>query len=93
MYASTYKERGYHPKLLSSTLEAGGTVSGALIPYNTCGIFLATVLGVPTLTLSFFDSYAPFAFFNILMPIVTIALTAIGQNVFYAKDDPGTIIG
>ena len=86
MFAKTYQDKGYHPKLLSATLEAGGTVSGALIPYNTCGIYLTTVLGVSTF------SYAPYAFFNILMPVVTILLTAIGQNVFYAKDDPGTII-
>ena len=86
MYAPVYEERGLHPKLLSSTLEASGTVSGALIPWNTCGVYMTTVLQVPTL------EYAPFAFFNILMPIVTIILTAIGQNTFYAKDDPDTII-
>lgn len=86
MYAPVYQERGLHPKLLSSTLEASGTVSGALIPWNTCGVYMTSVLQVHTL------QYAPFAIFNLLMPIVTIILTAVGQNVFYAKDDPDTII-
>lgn len=86
MYASVYANRGLHPKMLSSTLEAGGTVSGALIPWNTCGVYLSGVLGVSTI------QYAPFAFFNILMPVVTIAMTAIGLNTYLAKDDPDTII-
>lgn len=86
MYAQTYRDKGYHPKMLSATLEAGGTVSGALIPWNTCGAYLTRVLGVSTMV------YAPYCFFNILMPICTIFLTAIGQNTFYAKDDPDTIV-
>lgn len=86
MYAPAYRDRGFHPKMLSATLEAGGTVSGALIPWNTCGVYLTGVLGVAT------TEYLPYAFFNLLMPIVTIILTAIGQNTFYAKDDPETIV-
>lgn len=86
MYAPVYRERGLHPKLLSSTLEASGTVTSALIPWNTCGVYLTGVLKVPTL------KYAPFAVFNILMPIVTIILTAIGQNTFLIEDDPDTVI-
>ncbi len=86
MYAGAYRERGYHPKLLSSTLEASGTVSGALIPWNTCGAYMKSVLGVSPL------QYGPFAFFNLSMPIVTIILTAIGQNNFRIEDDPDTVI-
>ena len=76
MYADEYRERGYDPRLLSSTLESGGTVTGALIPWNTCGVYMSGVLGVSVL------KYAPFALFNLLMPIVTIIFTAIGQNNF-----------
>lgn len=86
MYAPVYKERGYHPKLLSATLEGGGTVTSALIPWNTCGVYLQGVLKVDPL------DYMPYAIFNITVPIVTIILTAIGQNVYYAKDDPDTIV-
>lgn len=86
MYADAYRERGYHPKLLSSTLEASGTVSGALIPWNTCGAYMKSVLGVSPL------QYGRFAFFNLSMPIVTIILTAIGQNNFRIEDDPDTVV-
>ncbi|MDO5718174.1 MAG: Na+/H+ antiporter NhaC [Tissierellia bacterium] len=74
MYADEYRKRGYDPKLLSSTLESGGTVSGALIPWNTCGVYMSGVLGVSVI------KYLPFAYFNLLVPLVTIALTAMGQH-------------
>ncbi|MBK5278744.1 MAG: Na+/H+ antiporter NhaC [Bacteroidia bacterium] len=66
MYASTYKEKGYKPELLSRTLEDAGTVTSVLIPWNTCGATQANVLGVATV------AYAPFCFFCILSPIMTV---------------------
>ncbi|MDD7363507.1 MAG: Na+/H+ antiporter NhaC [Peptoniphilus sp.] len=86
MFAPEYKRRGLHPKLLSSTLESSGTVTSALVPWNTCGVYMKSVLHVSPL------AYMPFAVFNYLMPFVVIILTAIGQNVFYIEDDPGTVI-
>jgi NhaC family Na+:H+ antiporter len=49
MYASAYKERGLHPKMLSNALEGAGTLTSTLIPWNTCGAFLYSVLGVSAL--------------------------------------------
>lgn len=72
--------------MLSSTLEASGTVTSALVPWNTCGVYMKSVLHVAPM------AYAPFAVFNYLMPLVVIIMTAMGQNTFYAKDDPSTII-
>lgn len=86
MFASEYRRRGLHPKMLSSTLEASGTVTSALVPWNTCGVYMKSVLHVAPM------AYAPFAVFNYLMPLVVIIMTAMGQNTFYAKDDPSTII-
>ncbi len=86
MFADIYKERGYHPKMLSSTLEASGTVTSSMVPWNTCGVYMTKILKVPTV------QYVPYLFFNILMVVSTLVLTAIGQNTFYAKDDPDTII-
>lgn len=86
MYRNIYRENGLHPKLLSSTLEAGGTVSSALIPWNTCGVYMKSVLGVPTV------AYLPYMAFNIIMPIVQITLTALKQNNFKIEDDPDTVI-
>ena len=64
MFRGEYERRGLDPKNLSRTLEDAGTLTSPLIPWNTCGAFMATTLGVPTLT------YAPFAFFNLLNPLV-----------------------
>jgi NhaC family Na+:H+ antiporter len=86
MYASTYRKRGLHPKMLSNALEASGTVTSALIPWNTCGVFMTGVLGVSTL------QYAPWAFFNYLMPIAVVIMTAMGLLTVKISDDPDTII-
>jgi Na+:H+ antiporter, NhaC family len=64
MYRAEFVRRGLHPKNLSRSLEDAGTMTSPLIPWNTCGAFMATTLGVATL------SYAPFAFLNLLNPLV-----------------------
>ncbi|MFT5953331.1 MAG: NhaC family Na+:H+ antiporter [Cyclobacteriaceae bacterium] len=66
MYADIYKERGLAPENLSRSLEDSGTVTSVLIPWNTCGAYHASVLGVSTL------AYAPYCFFNIISPFMTI---------------------
>ncbi|GHV78021.1 Na+/H+ antiporter NhaC [Spirochaetia bacterium] len=86
MYAATYRKRGLHPKMLSNALEGSGTVTSALIPWNTCGVFMAGVLGVSTF------QYAPWAFFNYLMPITVFVMTAFGLLNVKISDDPGTVI-
>ena len=66
MYAGLYKDMGYAPENLSRTLEDTGTVTSVLVPWNTCGAYHAAVLGIGTL------SYLPFAFFNLLSPVMTL---------------------
>ena len=75
MYAQAYKDRGLHPKTLSNALESAGTVTSALIPWNTCGVFLTGVLGVAT------SEYFKWAVFNYAMPIVVILLSFVGVTV------------
>ena len=74
MFKNEYKERNLDPTLLSSTLESGGTVTSAMIPWNTCGTYMSTVLGVSTV------HYLPFLFFNLLMPLVQVIIVAIDAN-------------
>ena len=66
MYRAEFKRRGLAPQALSRTLEDAGTMTSALVPWNTCGAFMAATLGVPTL------AYAPFAFVNLLNPLLAI---------------------
>lgn len=87
MFAKTYRDRGLHPKTLSLVLETGGTLTSALVPWNTCGAFMFSVLGV-----SAFD-YAPWAILNYLTPVVVIVMAALGSKYVIARieDDPTTI--
>ncbi len=77
MYADTYRERGLKPENLSRTLEDSGTVTSVLVPWNTCGATQASVLGVATL------AYAPFAFFNIISPFMTLLYGYLGIKIRY----------
>lgn len=82
MYADIYRKRGLKPENLSRTLEDSATVTSVLVPWNTCGATQASVLGVATLV------YAPFCFFNIISPFMTIlyGYLKIGIN-FYEEEE------
>ena len=66
MYKDAYERQGLHPKNLSRALEDSGTLTSALVPWNTCGAFMASTLGVATF------AYAPFAFLNYINPLISI---------------------
>lgn len=66
MFADAYKERGLHPKNLSRALEDGGTITSVLVPWNTCGAFMKSVLGLSA------TAYGPWAFLNYINPIISI---------------------
>lgn len=68
MYKNAYEENGLAPENLSRTLEDSGTVTSALIPWNTCGAYHSGVLGVSV------GDYFAFAFFNWLSPIMTLII-------------------
>lgn len=65
MFRAEYARRGLAPKNLSRALEDAGTLTSPLVPWNTCGAFMAQTLGVATFT------YLPYAFFNLLNPFVS----------------------
>lgn len=65
MFRLEYQRRGLHPKNLSRALEDAGTLTSPMIPWNTCGAFMATALGVPTMV------YMPFVFLGIINPLIS----------------------
>ncbi|HPC76646.1 MAG: Na+/H+ antiporter NhaC [Thermovirgaceae bacterium] len=79
MFAPTYKERHIAPETLSNALEGAGTVTSALIPWNTCGVYILSVLGVGV------SAYLPYAMFNWLMPIVVFVMAIMGFTIRYEK--------
>ena len=80
MYASTFKERQLHAKNLSRALEDGGTLTSVFVPWNTCGVFIASTLGVSVM------EYAPFAVLNYTVPIISIIFGFIGFKIIKLKD-------
>lgn len=66
MYANAFKEKNLHPKNLSRALEDGGTLTSVFVPWNTCGVFIASTLGVSVM------EYAPFAIVNYTVPIISV---------------------
>ncbi|MDX9918051.1 MAG: Na+/H+ antiporter NhaC [Gudongella sp.] len=66
MYKDTFDERGLEPRLLSRTLEDAGTLTSPLIPWNTCGAYMQSVLLVSPL------AFAPYAFLNLINPLVAV---------------------
>ena len=75
IYKQTYRSQGYESRLLSRTCEDSATVTSVLIPWNTCGMTQSTVLGVPTLT------YLPYCFFNLISPLMSIIVAALGWRI------------
>ncbi len=67
-----YTKQGVEKRVLSRTLEDGGTIFTFLIPWSTTGIFVSGVLGVEVL------QYAPYAFLAILCPLIAIFMLALG---------------
>ncbi len=76
MFKDVYDKRGYERRLLSRATEDSATVTSVLVPWNTCGMTQSTVLGVSTLT------YLPYCFFNILSPIMSVVVAAIGYKIY-----------
>ncbi|MTI61358.1 MAG: Na+/H+ antiporter NhaC [Firmicutes bacterium] len=81
MYAKVYRDRGLHAKNLSRALEDSGTLTGALVPWNTCGAYMSSTLGVATV------AYAPFAFFLWLTPIVSMIFGFWGITIDSIEDE------
>lgn len=75
MYKKMYKDMGLEARLLSRSCEDSATVTSVLIPWNTCGMTQATVLGVPTI------AYLPYCFFNYISPLMTCFMALIGYKI------------
>ena len=82
MFRDEYLRRGLHEKNLARVVEDTGTITSPLVPWNTCGAYMAATLGVPTL------AYLPFCFFNLVNPLVSMAYGATGFKIEPAEAEP-----
>jgi NhaC family Na+:H+ antiporter len=81
IYGKTFRDQGYEERLLSRSVEDSATVTSPLYPWSSCGMTQATILSVPTLV------YAPFCFFNLISPLMSICIAAIGWKIVRRKAD------
>jgi Na+:H+ antiporter, NhaC family len=72
MFKTAFARRGLAPAVLSRSVAGSATPTSALIPWNSCGAYMAATLGIATW------SYAPWAFFSYISPILTIAIAYAG---------------
>ena len=75
LFSPAFSKRGLSPAMLSRVVGDSATVTSPLIPWNSCGAYMAAALGVPT------TLYAGFCFLNILNPLFTILVSVIGWRV------------
>ena len=80
LYKKLFKDKGFESRLLSRSAEDSATVTSVLIPWNSCGMTQSTVLKVPTL------DYLPYCFFNLISPLMSITIAAIGYKI--VRHDP-----
>lgn len=85
MYVGAYDEMNLSRKFLSRTLEDGATMWSGLIPWNGCGAYQSATLGVPSFT------YLPYAFMNLINPILAIIFTYLGIGISYKDKEEGNI--
>lgn len=66
MYRREFEKRSMSKELLGNVLGAGAAVTSALVPWNTCGMYVETMLGASAL------EYGKYAIFNWTLPISMI---------------------
>lgn len=79
-FANKYDEVGLKRRNLSRVLEDAGTVINPLVPWGVSGVFLASVLNVPTI------EYVPYAIFCLACPVVTIIVGFTGFGLSWKKE-------
>lgn len=79
LFKELYEERGLENRLLSRSVEDSATVCSVLVPWNSCGMTQATVLGVATFT------YLPYCVFNLVSPLMSILVATIGWKIIRKK--------
>lgn len=75
LFRELYAERGLEARLLSRSVEDSATVCSVLIPWNSCGMTQATVLGVSTFV------YMPYCIFNLVSPLMSLLVAATGWHI------------
>ncbi|MDK1494650.1 Na+/H+ antiporter NhaC family protein [Sinorhizobium sp. 7-81] len=84
LFGASFADRGLAPVMLSRVVGDSATVTSPLIPWNSCGAYMAATLGIST------AAYAGFCFFNIINPVLAILFALLGWRVIRTEnlEDP-----
>ena len=86
MYGSAFDRLKLPRKLMSRSLEDGGTVTSVLVPWNSCGMTQSTVLGVAT------TIYAPYTLFCWISPLMSVIAAFVKQYVMKKEDQESDFV-
>jgi len=81
LYRAEFRKRGLAPVNLSRALEDAGTLTSPLVPWNTCGAYMAATLGIAT------TAYLPYAFFNLINPLIAAGMAYAGFRIIRLQPD------
>lgn len=79
MFKDLFEHHDLDLKNLSRCTSDGGVVTSPIVPWNVCGVFVASTLGVSTL------SYLPYSFFNLISPLMSIVFGVLGIKILTKK--------
>jgi NhaC family Na+:H+ antiporter len=82
IFKDAYAEDNLENHMLSRCLEEGATLTTSLIPWTTSGAFITGVLAMSPL------EFSPWAFFNYINPLLSIALAYMGFGIFRKSRQP-----
>jgi len=85
LFSAEFRARKLASTNLSRVVSDAGTVTSPLVPWNSCGAYMAAVLGVPTFL------YLPFCFFNIASPALTVLYGFSGFKIDRLEPAPGPV--
>lgn len=81
MFKAEFERRKLDTRNLSRVIEDAGTLTSPLVPWNTCGAFMAGTLGVATF------AYLPFAFLNLINPVISVIYGFTGFTIKRIDDE------
>jgi NhaC family Na+:H+ antiporter len=81
MFMITFRQRGLHPETLATAVENSGTITSPLIPWNSCGAYMTSALGVSTF------AYFPYCYFNFANFILGMVFGFAGINIMRLAED------
>lgn len=82
LFRLPFQRRGLAPEFLSRVVGDSAIVTSPLVPWNSCGAYMAAALGVPTI------AYVGFCFFNIFNPLLTILFSVLSFRVLQIPKTP-----